>query len=65
MIDRSHIETFKSFEEADAADRKERWNLSGQERLVLLEQLRRYNYPNGESAPRLQRLLESVKRSQS
>jgi len=61
MIDRNAVEVFSSFEEADAADRHERWKMSWQERLICLERLRTYMYPDGESPPRLQRVLESVR----
>ena len=59
-IDRSSFSTFESFEEADDSDKRERWNLTPEERLRILERLRRSQYPDGESAPRLQGILESV-----
>ena len=60
MIDRSSITVFGSFDEADQADKQERWDLAQDERLLILERLRSYQYPDGETAPRLQRLLESA-----
>jgi hypothetical protein len=54
------IEIFDSFEQADAAERKERWAMQPAQRLVILEQLRLLKYPDGKTAPRLQRLLEVV-----
>ena len=60
MLDRSQIATFTSFEEADDAEREARWRMSREERIEILEALRRYQYPDGKSAPRLQRLFESV-----
>ncbi len=59
MIDRSAVQIFGSFEAADEADRIERWSMKADERLQLLEQLRRNYYPDGKTAPRLQRILES------
>ncbi len=64
-IDRTQISSFTSFEDADDADRSERWSMSPKARLELLENLRRYKYPNGKSAPRLQRVFISTKRTSS
>lgn len=60
MIDRGAIQIFDSFEEADEADRRERWAMTPAERLIALELLRSYTYPRGEPAPRLQRIFESI-----
>jgi hypothetical protein len=54
------LQSFSSFEDADEADRRERWAMTPEELLIALETLRSYNYPDGETAPRLQRVLESV-----
>lgn len=62
-IDRQSFTSFSSFQEADDADRQERWSMSRLERLALLEYLRRQMYPNGKSAPRLQRILISTKQT--
>ncbi len=59
-MDRSSLQVFNSFEDADQADRMERWAMTSEERLLVLEQLRGYLYPDGRTAPRLQRLLESA-----
>ena len=64
-LDRKKITSFSSFHEADEADRKERWSMSQIERLELIETLRRYLYPNGTSAPRLQRIFNSSKQTRS
>ena len=58
MIDTSSLVSFASFEEADLADKKERWAMTPGERLLLLERLRQCCYPDGKTAPRLQRILE-------
>jgi hypothetical protein len=54
------LEIFDSFAEADAAERQERWAMRPTQRLEILEQLRLLKYPDGKTAPRLQRLLEVV-----
>ena len=59
-IDKTEFSTVSSFEEADRADRIERWNLTPEERLEILETLRSYMYPDGKTAPRLQRIFESA-----
>ena len=59
MIDRGAIQIFDSFEDADEADRRERWAMTPGERLIALELLRSYHYPSGE-IPRLERIFESV-----
>ena len=60
MIDRTAVQIFESFDEADEADKIERWALKSGERLQILEKLRRNYYPDGKTAPRLQRFFESV-----
>jgi hypothetical protein len=60
MIERTELASFRSFEEAEEADRRERWAMSPEERLIALERLRSYMYPDAESPPRLQRVFESV-----
>lgn len=60
MIDRSKIEVFGSFEAADEADKLARWSMTSDERLEAVEMLRRYRYPDGKTAPRLQRFFESA-----
>lgn len=62
--EKPNIQTFSSFEEADEAERRERWAMTPLERLAIVEKLRSYQYPNG-IAPRLQRVLETVKRKRS
>ena len=56
------VAIYSSFEEADRADQQQRWSMSPQERLALLEELRSRLYPNRESPPRLQRTVEFVPR---
>jgi hypothetical protein len=63
-MDNTTIQTFSSFEDADHADRMERWNLSRDELLMILEQLRSYMYPDGKTPPRLQRFFESSQQAQ-
>ena len=65
MIDRSAIRSFDSFEAADLADRHERWKLAPEARLAILEQLRSYQYPDGKTAPRLQRIFNTAEFPQS
>ena len=60
MIDRTAVATLDTFEAADRADREERWAMTPQERLAAMELLRRVRYPDGRTAPRLERVLESV-----
>lgn len=60
MIDRTSFETFTTFAAADEAARRERWAMSADERLDALEQLRCYQYEDGEASPRLQRILETI-----
>ena len=55
------IQSFTSFEEAELKEREERWEMTPDERLELLETLRSYQYPDGKTAPRLQRVFESLK----
>lgn len=59
------LATFSSFEEADEADRLERWAMSPEKRLCMVELLRQYMYPNGKPTPRLQRILETVEQPSS
>ena len=54
------IQIFDSFAEADEAERKERWAMPPAQRLEILERLRSLQYPDGKTAPRLQRILEVV-----
>lgn len=55
------LETFASFEDAEIAERREKWEMSPTERLEVLEHLRSYNPgSNGETPERLCRVLESV-----
>ena len=60
MISRLAFETFDSFKDADDATRREYWIMTMEQRLTILEQLRMQAYPDGQTAPRLQRVLESV-----
>jgi hypothetical protein len=60
MNSRSTVETFDSFTAADDATRREYWMMTMEQRLAILEQLRMQAYPDGQTAPRLQRVLESV-----
>ncbi len=52
------IQVFESFEDADHSERLERWALSPDERLEILERLRSLQYPDEKTAPRLRRVLE-------
>jgi hypothetical protein len=61
MTRNSPLETFDSFAAADAATRREYWSMTMEQRLEILEQLRMQAYPDGQTAPRLQRVLEPVK----
>lgn len=60
MNSKSTFETFDSFSAADAATRHDYWTMTMEQRLTILEQLRMQAYPDGQTAPRLQRVLESV-----
>ena len=60
MTSRLALDTFDSFCAADEATRREYWLMSMEQRLEILEQLRMQAYPDGQTAPRLQRVLESV-----
>lgn len=53
--------TFTSHAQAAREDRPANWAKTPQERLAELDFLRRQRYPNG-VAPRLQRVIEFVKR---
>lgn len=52
------IQVFDTFEAADDSERLERWKMSPDERLEILERLRSLKYPDGKTAPRLRRVLE-------
>jgi hypothetical protein len=54
------IHIFDCFALAEEAERKERWAMPAAQRLEILERLRSLKYPDGKTAPRLQRLLEVV-----
>ena len=54
------IQIFDGFEQADEAERQERWAMTPARRLEILERLRSLTYRDGNTAPRLQRLLEVV-----
>lgn len=56
------IREYKSFAEADQADREYWWSMRPIERLRELERLRQfnYNYGNGKPLPRFQRTLRVV-----
>ncbi len=60
MDSKSKIETFDSFKAADEATMREYWMMTVEQRLTILEQLRMQAYADGQTAPRLQRVLESV-----
>ena len=59
-MDKTVFSTYHTFEEADEADRQERWAMTVGERLELLEHLRSFQYPDGKTPPRFQRILEFV-----
>ena len=65
MTSRLALHTFDSFCAADEATRREYWLMSMEQRLEILEQLRMQAYPDGQTAPRLQRVLESVEMNHS
>jgi hypothetical protein len=52
------IQVFNSLDDADDSERLERWNMSPDERLEILERLKSLKYPDGKNAPRLRRVLE-------
>ncbi len=54
------VVTFDSFNAADEATRREYWSTTMAQRLTILEQLRMQAYPDDQTAPRLQRVLEAV-----
>ena len=56
-IDRTAVAIFKSFEEAEAADRAYWFSRTPEERLHHMEVLRRLNY-GSRATERLQRVLE-------
>ena len=60
---KSVVEIFDSFEEAEEAERRERWSMPPARRLAILERLRQLKYPDGKTAPRLQRFLEVIEPS--
>ncbi len=63
MNTENSIQVFDSFEAAEEAERRERWALTPTQRLEILERLRAQQYSDGETAPRLQRLLEIVRQA--
>ena len=65
MPSQRRFQTFDSFSAADEATRREYWNMTMQQRLAILEELRKQAYPDGQTPPRLQRILESVQFPQS
>lgn len=52
------IQVFDSFKAADESERLERWSMSPDERLEILERLRSLKCPDGKTPPRLRRVLE-------
>ena len=60
MISKSTVELFDSFANAAEATRREYWAMTTEQRLCILKELRKQAYPDGQTAPRLQRVLESV-----
>jgi hypothetical protein len=60
MTPKTTFKTFDSFSDADDATRREYWMMTMEQRMTILEQLRMQAYPDGQTAPRLQRVLESV-----
>ena len=60
MNPKTTFEMFDSFSAADESTRREYWMMTMEQRLTILEQLRMQAYPDGQTAPRLQRVLESV-----
>ena len=55
------FQVFDTFAEAEKAEREEWMRMSHQERMILLEQLRRQSYPDERTTPhRLQRILSVV-----
>jgi hypothetical protein len=61
-LDRTAFKVFRSFDEADAADREHWRNASFEERLLALELMRQSAYGYSDPATRrLQRVLEIVR----
>lgn len=60
MIDRTALQSFSSFAEAEESSVNELWELTPMERLAALEMLRSFVYEGSESPPRIQRVLETV-----
>jgi len=54
------LKVYNNFQEADDADRQERWSKSPAQRLKILESLRKLRYDKNKSANRLQRFFEVV-----
>jgi len=54
------LQSFSSFEEADAAERANDKAMTPCQRLKLLERLRNAHYPDGRTPSRIQRVLEMV-----
>lgn len=55
---RNGIHVFDALMAADDSERLERWSMSPDERLEILERLRSLKYPSGKTAPRRRRFLE-------
>lgn len=58
---RGNLQIFDTFEEVEAVERAEWMALSGNEKMILLEELRKQSYPNEPGTPQgLQRVLAVV-----
>ena len=58
---RGELQIFDSFEEIEAVERAEWMSLSGKEKMILLEDLRKQSYPNEPGTPQgLQRVLAVI-----
>ena len=58
---KTDLQIFDSFEEVEAAERAEWMSLSGKEKMILLENLRKQSYPNEPGTPQgLQRVLAII-----
>lgn len=60
-LERKEITSFSSFQEANEAECLERWSMAPTQRLEILENLRRLQYPNRKSAPRILKVLCATK----
>ena len=58
MLDRSCFSVSHDFAALDAEDKRARWAMTPAARLASLELLRRNMYPDGKTAPRIQRIFE-------